>query len=58
MSGHYEEREIKIVEVKYICDNEFEGDTQVHYELRAYNSDIEEDYEVLESSFFLWNLFS
>lgn len=53
MSGHYVEREIKIVEVTYVRDNV----THTTYELRAYNSDNEEDYEVLESSVYLFRIF-
>ena len=57
MSGHYEEREIKIVEVTYVCDNEFDCARHVGYELRAYNSADDEDYEVLAESDNLWDLF-
>lgn len=57
MSGHHKEREIKIVEVTYVCDNEFDNAEHTIYELRAYNSDNEEDYEVLESSKYLFRIF-
>ena len=48
MSGHYEEREIKIVEEKFFGDNEWPNVVDVSYELRAYNED--GAYEILASS--------
>ena len=45
MSDHYEEREIKIVEVTYVFDNA----RHVSYGLRAYYGDGEEHYEFLLS---------
>lgn len=55
MSGHYEEREIKIklIETTYLWDNK--SDTR--YELRAYESDNDENYTVLKRSAHLWDLF-
>ena len=51
MSGHYEEREIKVVEVTY----ESQFVKNITYELRAYYN--EGYYEVLHSSSFLEDLF-
>ena len=39
MSGHYEEREIKIIVETYVCDNEFDCAKSISYELRVYNED-------------------
>lgn len=48
MSGHYTEREIKIIESTYHYGDDLGNEkTRVSYEIRAYNSDNEEDYEVL-----------
>lgn len=55
MSGHYEEREIKIVEVKFFGDNECPNVVAVNYELRAYNED--GTYELLAGSDDLLDLF-
>lgn len=51
MSGHYEEREIKVVEVTYVS----QFVETVTYELRAYYN--EGHYEVLHSSHFLEDIF-
>lgn len=48
MSDNYREREIKVVETTSHRGDDFGNVvTRIAYEIRAYNSDNEEDYEVL-----------
>lgn len=48
MSDNYREREIKVIETTSKRGDDFGNViTTVAYEIRAYNSDNEEDYEVL-----------